>query len=106
VISGGLKRVEKGKFNPPKTGGARVENGLEPPKGAQPFNPPRLGRSERKPWLGDLLAERFGAAVVWVERRGATVHGARPRWLDWPVVNGADIAREPWKPLRKRKEAS
>lgn len=99
MISEGLKRVEKGKFNPPKTGGARVENGLEPPKGAQPFNPPRLGRSD-EPRVSDRLIAAFGVKPerIWVERAGRTVRGVRPAWLDWPSHTAAEMAREPWRP--------
>jgi hypothetical protein len=51
----------------------------------------------------DLLIERFGGGVVWVERNGVTVRGHRPEWLDWPMHTAADMVQQEWKVEKRRK---
>jgi hypothetical protein len=59
-----------------------------------------LGKGQK---ASDLLIAAFDAKAVYVERKGTVTRGAKPDWLDWPMVRGDEFApQSPATPKAKR----
>ena len=93
----GLKRVEKGCFNPSISGEVGLKR-VESPLG---LNPSTLPDGPNWPEglfeLATTLRETFGPLLL----SGPAVHRAPPEWTRWPSHTAADMG-PPWIPPGKR----
>jgi hypothetical protein len=72
---------------------------------SSPTSSARATSQLTEPRASDLLIAAFGVQPdgIYVERNGIVTRGARPDWLDWPMVRGDEFApQSPATPKAKR----